>query len=124
MKKKKVVKIKNPELRRIRDNLRNILLQAASKEWNRLFNEQDKVFIDSNGNPKKMSLEEKSIFHELQEKMDRIHHISKNSICDCATCSAIDRDMVYNPYMKTWFCTECYQLNQQFYRHSHPELYP
>ncbi len=92
MKKEKVVRIKSPFLRRLRSNLR-VLWQEASLHGH---------LKASKG----------------QHKLDIIH----SSICTCSSGGACvnlklpilrfhltDLDMAYVPFLKKWFCIDCYK---------------
>lgn len=86
--------------------------------------EQEKILYDEKGNPKKLDPVESKEFRQLQKKLDYLENLRQNSICKCATCSATDKNMVFNPVIKAWFCTRCYHFNKEFYKYSDPHLYP
>ena len=91
MKKKKTVKIQDPQLRRIRNNLRSILISFAVAKKNE---------ISSN----------------YQRDKSKIRKILNRSICLCPSCSRSKENMTYNPGLKEWYCIECYKLVQYDYK--------
>ncbi len=115
MKKKRTISIKDPKLRKIRNNLRLLLSKAASVQWRLHFDEQHKLNTDLNGNFRNMSESKKQKAAELTEKMRKIHILRDKSIIQCPVCKRIDRDMTFNPEFKEWYCTQCYKDMGEFY---------
>jgi len=91
MKKKKTVKIENPQLRTIRNNFRSVLISFALDKKNE---------IGSN----------------YQHDKYKIERILNRSICMCPSCSRSKEDMTFNPGLKEWYCIECYKLVQDDYK--------
>lgn len=91
MKKKKTIILWDPQLRRIRNNLRSVLISFAVDKKNK---------ISSN----------------YQWKKSEISEILNRSICMCPSCSKSNQDMTFNPKLKEWYCTECYKLIQDDYK--------
>ena len=91
MKKKKTIMIWDPQLRRIRNNLRSVLISFAVDKRSE---------ISSNYQWKKS---------EISRKLDR-------SICLCPSCNRSNQNMTFNPGLKEWYCTECYKLAQDDYK--------
>ena len=48
--------------------------------------------------------------HALQEAVDNITALGKQSIIRCRTCGFTDKDMEYNKPVKLWFCVDCVKL--------------
>lgn len=68
-------------------------------------------------------LEEKEV--ELSGRRSRLDTAWKNSICVCPVCGSRTSDMTFNPYLKAWFCVDCYEKNRDFYiRRGEPHIYP
>lgn len=107
MKKKRAIVIKNPDLIRLRNNLRIILRKWASAEWNKLHEEQEEILLDKS---------KSEIFRKLEREKQKIRKIVDSSICRCSRCSAFDKDMTYNPVRKVWYCVECYKELQDYYK--------
>ncbi|MFX1353052.1 MAG: hypothetical protein ACFE8V_06870 [Promethearchaeota archaeon] len=91
MKKKKTITIKNASLQRIRTNFRAILLSKA--------------IIEMENSKKKGDW----------ENYNALNKLSYTSICQCFVCGNGERDMTYNPSLKSWFCVKCFQDSKDFY---------
>lgn len=128
MKKKKTITIKNPKLRKIRNNLRELLIEWKIKQWRELNEEYKKIHYDQAGrvrHSKELSKGERFKVGRIQEQMKTLDDIMTGSICKCTVCGAPDKDMTYNPVEKRWFCVDCYKLNQDFYKDTDQAyLYP
>jgi len=128
MKKKRTIIIKNPNLQKIRNNLRTILINWQSKEWNLLHDEYTKIHYDQAGRvraSKELSKHERLKVGRIQEQMKIIDDILDSSICKCTVCGASEKNMTFNPVAKKWFCVDCYKLNQDYYKDTDEAfLYP
>lgn len=128
MKKKRTIVIKNPNLRKVRDNLRKLLLEWGSKQLDDLFNTRDSIERTKQGKMRRfndLSSNEKARIEHITSKITKIRKIKNDSICQCAVCSASDKDMTYNPVRERWFCVECYyQLQQDFKGKEESILFP
>ena len=112
MKKKRTIIVNNPQLRRIRDELRILLIRWASKEWNHLNDEEVKITFDENGKPRHPNTyneEEKVELRRISALMAVNRDLVEKSICKCFRCVATDKNMTYNPVEKAWFCFQCYE---------------
>ena len=92
MKRYRAIIINNPRLKKIRDNLRLLIIHESISRGK--------------------SLKERSMFKEeseLRRSVDR-------SICQCSGCTKYNKDMAYNPSLGEWFCVECYRLSQDIYK--------
>jgi hypothetical protein len=90
MKKERAIVIKNPRLKRIKNELRTLLKLWVSDVINSLL-EKDRF---ENG-PK------------FQKEISKLSLMDKLSICSCLHCGYSDKDMIYRPDMKQWLCIEC-----------------
>jgi hypothetical protein len=77
---------------RIRNNFRNIFLEAVHLQIREYLAEQ----AGRKGSRKYAGLE-----WGLRRSMD-------NSICYCPRCRAMDKNMTFNPIEKRWYCVQCY----------------
>ncbi|MFX1489566.1 MAG: hypothetical protein ACFFBI_10490 [Promethearchaeota archaeon] len=105
MKSKRTITIKDPHLKKIRNNLRSLILKASSIEKLRIHDEEEELrknddFYD-NDKFRKMS-------KELNDKYWSIERPLRASILLCPACFQLDKDMTYNPVLKTWYYTDCY----------------
>ena len=120
MKDKRVIKIKDPRLRKIRNEFRKLWSAAESAEWKHFRAEMEKLCFDEEGNFLDVDqMKERGvlkIYHSLQRKQQDLTMDFGISICKCPTCGRIDVDMYYNKTYDSWFCLECVKL----YRRMHP----
>lgn len=115
VKKKRTIMIKNPRLRKVRDSLREIISKASEYYEGELIQEKANLSIET----------DKEKIKILASKRDQIHTALNNSICICPVCKSHTSDMTFNPYLKAWFCIDCYEKNRDFYiRRGEPHIYP
>ena len=100
MKKERAIIIKDPRLRKVRNELRTLL----------------KLWI---ADIRSALLEEDSI--ESQKKLSELYLIDIRSICTCLYCGCSDKDMIYIPDMKQWLCLEC-NSERVYYKNLRDEL--
>ena len=91
MKKKKTIELYDPQLRKVRNTLRSVLISFAVGKENE---------ISSN----------------YQRDRAKIRRILNRSICMCPSCSRSKEDMTFNPGLKEWYCIECYKQVQGDYK--------
>ena len=119
MEKKRVIKIRNPKLKEIRNNLRTIFIKGVMVQWRILHDEIRRLRFDNLGNRKlidDMTSEEQVRYRDLQKMESQLTDAIERSICQCYTCGKADQDMIYNPDYSAWYCVECYNITQSFYR--------
>ncbi|KKK42876.1 hypothetical protein LCGC14_1101390 [marine sediment metagenome] len=102
MKRKRVIRIKDPHLQKIRNNLRGLILDAASEKMSQL-RELDTYYEH---------LGEKEKAHEVTKEVQEILVALKKSICMCEVCGTTKEDMIYVPKYKSWFCIACAKMNR------------
>ena len=131
MKAKKIVRVelKNPALRRIRKNFRDIIKLAVKQEVSRLYTiseeyrKRSQEFTDP---IEKERLERKD--NKFMERVINLKRLLTKSIIQCGMsggCSSYieatdhgfyperaptNLDMVWMPSYSTWFCTKCYEI--------------
>jgi hypothetical protein len=113
VKDKRIISIKNPKFRKIRDELRKVWLQASNKEWDKIYNEMEDIDSDSEGDSIPMDElvpSQLNRFRELQQLKSLNEEIGRKSICMCYTCGKPDQDMYYNHPYRAWFCVGCASL--------------
>jgi hypothetical protein len=110
LKKKRTIMLKNPQLRRIRVNLRRLIISASKAEQAKIHDKKEKLreIIDFYENE---NLQKES--KELNDKYWAIETPLRASIMECPVCFKSDKDMTYNPVRKTWYCTDCYEVLQK-----------
>lgn len=75
MRDKRAIVIKDPRLRKVRNELRNLLLKAVSMEWNNLFDKMDKLDSAPNGTVRTMddfSEDEVKQYRAYQDQQNRV----------------------------------------------------
>jgi len=110
MNSKRATVVTNPRLRKIRNNLRSLIISACSEEKSKILDEEEKLrenhdFYD-NDKYRKLS-------RALNDRSWAIEGPLRASILLCPACFKSDRDMIYNPVRKVWYCTDCYELLKQ-----------
>ena len=122
MKDKRVIKIKDPRLRKIRNEFRLLWLAATSSEWNQISDKMEKIGSDDKGKALSVNeMKEKGVlgrFRFLQNERSELDEKVKLSICQCATCGRADLDMYYNKAYNAWWCVECVGM----FRVMHPQM--
>ena len=111
MRDKRAITIRDSRLQKIRNNFRDLFLKAISVEWNRLFDEMDKLRYMSDGTRRTIddfSPSELKQYRSYQDQQSELRMLADKSICKCVACRKPDRDMVYNKAYDAWYCTECY----------------
>jgi len=103
---KKVVAHKDERIRKIAYNLRSLLKNlvldkdvALNEDWEREYWEM--------GNKKKARI--------IQSQKEELYNALDKSICRCPDCKRSDRDMVFNPAIQEWWCTQCYREMGEYY---------
>lgn len=108
MKRKREISIKSPRLRTIRNNLSEILYL----EWDK----RSCDIIDAKSDVYDLELpqNEKLRLHgELQAKLGRNRIIIMPAIIICGWCHHRDKDAIYNPSNRQWFCPGCYDEHKE-----------
>ncbi len=108
MKKHRKIIIKNPSLKKIRNNFRKIIQKAKSDEINNIIKKQRELLNQMKKEGKLIpELEEKSKI--LESRKQTLNRVFNESICICPICREIDKDMVYATRSKAWYCIDCYE---------------
>jgi hypothetical protein len=122
MKKDKTIRIKDPILRIIRNNLRNIIKRAEYIKFKELSEEIRKLkHIRNYSDDKEPTQEEKEQSHKLSIERDKFENALERSIIYCPECKRTDQDMRYFPNWAEWVCVDCY--DEVVKRWEHAEKY-
>jgi len=118
VKDKRIISVKGPKLLKVRNELREVLLQARDAELRKIRSEMEK--IDSNEVGDSIPMDELAPsqlkrFRELQQMESVNREIGDKSICMCFNCGRADRDMYYNHPYRAWFCVECMEFLRKGY---------
>lgn len=102
MNKKKTIALKDPRLRKIRNNLREVISLVSIAEETKIFklmHQEDKG-----------TTEGYERYRQMHAKMDALSVSRKESTVRCPACIfGSDRDVRYNPYDKAWYCVYCFK---------------
>lgn len=117
MKDKKIIAYKNERIKKIAFNLRGLIRDVIMEEWSRLGREQERIPL---GKIKVASFNgrrvlERTKYMDIEDERSDLYRALSNSLCICPGCNQTERDMYYNAYAKTWFCTLCVQGYRNFY---------
>ena len=116
MKKKRSIVIKDPKLRRIRNNLREILIGTVQSREIRLRSEINAISRDSERHLRRDLTPSESVeLQKLKDMKSEINELTDKSICYCNGCKQINKDMAYNPTLEEWYCVECYEEFRDYY---------
>lgn len=115
-KEKRLIALKDPRLRKIRTELRNLLRQAFEDHSSRLHKQIERIRADSSLKYEDRKGKILQIYQEKQELKRAFLH----SVAGCGLCGKTELDLIYNPILNKWFCEGCYEFN----REGHEELYP
>lgn len=111
MKDNRKVIIKNQLLKKVRNNLRKILITSVYDQIEIYQN-----FINLYGDLFELTLEEQKEVYFLQSSKQKLEGTLNNSICVCALCTKDDRDMVYIKSHDIWYCTKCQDKEYIWYQ--------
>jgi len=119
VKHKKVIEIRDPRLRKIRNNFRLLWISATQRIYDKNLGKQEALLKD------RMNSYEMDQFRKSEKDIQRIRALVDRSICKCPVCRKSDRDMIFNPITKVWFCVHCYELNREYYKYTEDaKFYP
>jgi len=110
LKHEKVIKIRNERLIKVRNNLRKILIKSIYDEIEILRNYDSLYGAWLNLAP----AEQKEVAY-LQGTKHELLSLLRKSICVCPICTKTDRDMIFIPHHKSWFCTDCHEKGLIWY---------
>ncbi|MHA1875850.1 MAG: hypothetical protein ACTSUC_05320, partial [Promethearchaeota archaeon] len=114
MKDKRIIRIQDPKLQKIRNEFRKLLLAWKNDVIRKLEEQRRALNIDPDGKLI-IDMDEATLkkFHELQETVANIRAWASQSILRCRTCGQTDKDMQYNKGSREWFCSECIEKHRK-----------
>ena len=107
MKRARTIIIRDPKLRKIRNNLRKILLLESVARIKELSAREREISLDKDGKLRSLTTEELREASRLFRESSNYSTYRKNSICFCELCLSTDKDMSYVPRFRRWFCVDC-----------------
>ena len=110
MRDKRIIRVENPKFRKIRNEMRELLLQARDADLNIITHEMELMEFDKDDN--RITIDELTPsqlerFRELQQMKNENREIGRKSICLCYNCGKSDQGMYYNLSYRAWFCIGC-----------------
>lgn len=112
LKKKRLIRVKDPQLAKIRLSLRQILLKESKKRLIDLL-EKEKEII------KKHDVMNENVYSKIRLsitiKKNQLRNELSASIVVCAICRDIEKDHIFNPRDKVWYCTKCNNIMEKSY---------
>jgi hypothetical protein len=105
MKCRREISINYPSLRTFRNNLRKILWL----EWDG----RSRGIIRAQSDLLDVKPFQEEEFDRLQAKLGENRTIMKSSIVMCGWCHHRDKDAIYNPSNRQWFCPNCYNEHKE-----------
>jgi ribosomal protein L37AE/L43A len=106
MKRKRTIRLKDPQLIKIRNNLRALIEAAGSARKREINNQKLKLM---GGGPRAQKK-----YQRLSKEYDQLEIALRASICVCPSCFSSKKDMTFNPNTKMWYCTSCYKTMQKY----------
>lgn len=110
MNKKRVVRLRDPKLCRIRFELRQLLIEVVQSEMLDLILRQ-RLLIDRNHGVRF----NENQYKKLLEEENILRRDFRQFIGKCSSCSDLESDHIYNPRDKMWYCEECYEKFRKLY---------
>ena len=107
MKRAKTIVIKDPKLRKIRDNLRKILILECVAREEEISARMRKLQLGKDGSLRSLSITEGEEISKLDVQLRKYMFSMRESICFCQMCHSSNKDMSYNPKLKRWDCVDC-----------------
>lgn len=111
---KKTVKVSNPILKTLHNNLRLLWKVAVADDLGKIGDEKDKILEEFN----RIYTGKETIpdrYRIIHKKWENLVGTLSDSICKCATCSKTDSDMTYSVRDECWYCTDCYEQSHFYY---------
>lgn len=110
MKDERKIIIRNERLRKIRNNLREILIQAIWAE-----DEVLRTYSSLYPPPSELPPDELAELYYLEGTRHKLSRLKSRSICQCACCSNQENDMIYIEIHDQWYCVECHDNDRIWY---------
>lgn len=101
MKHGRIISIKNPKLRKIRNNLRQLFIEVYRTELSKSMNNADKIIELSEGDTSSLDMKK---LRELNKQQNELGFILKRSTCICGMCSVYNEDIVWHAGWGEWWC--------------------
>lgn len=110
MKHGRIISIKNAELRKIRNNFRNLFKAATLVKHNLLREKANEIRKKIEG---ALPSKDLKVIRELNKQQSKLRNLLKSSICTCGMCGADDVDMVWHAGWGEWWCLKCFREEEE-----------
>lgn len=114
--KRRLIALKDPQLRKIRTELRNLLRQAFEDHYNQFFEEMKVIHFDKTLSDEEKASREQALYRESEALKFAYTH----SVIGCRLCGKRDLDLIYNPVLNRWYCEGCYEFNRKCSENLYP----
>lgn len=121
MKDKRIISVKTPQMQKIRNGMRMLLIRASQSEGRKIHEELEQMRFDSEENRitvDDMTPTELKLYRELQGLENENREVIRSSICMCHSCGIADRDIYYNYPYRVWYCVDCVD----FFKSAHAKM--
>jgi len=108
MKSKRKIKLKTPHFQALRNALREILYLEWVRRLRAIVQAQSDLLDTELTQEENLRLRE-----ELEVKLGKNKLMIKSSIIMCGWCRHREKDAVYNPSNRQWFCPDCYNEHKE-----------
>jgi len=111
MKRKRVIRVKDPRLRKIRLGLRTLLVRESIARLLEILGKKGSLlkFPD-------LSEEEFHKKYQILYKQEIANRKQLDaSICVCPVCGDFEKDHIFNPVDRVWYCEKCYEILKKSY---------
>ena len=105
MRGKRIIRLRNSKLRKVRYELRTLLVRESDK---RII-----AKIKEKGDLRRSGEYSDEKYYKLYDQEIQLRKLLKASICSCATCSDMKKDHVFIPKTREWYCEICLERLQK-----------
>lgn len=109
----RIIKLKDPNLRKIRLRFRQVLLKESKKRSLALLDEEERFLLKNHSNG--YDQEYFNYLRSINDQENKLRNELSASIVVCAVCRDIEGDHVFNPRDKVWYCLECFDVLEKSY---------
>ncbi len=106
MENNRIIKVRNRQLKKIRDILRQVIWLAVNRKIEDLIDNQFEVL----SNHYLSKTEKNRNIKSINDRIPEFKYSFEKSICICPSCSSRTKDLGFNLIRLTWYCIDC--LNQ------------
>ena len=102
MRKKRTIRLKDPKLRKVRYELRTLLVREAD---NRIISK-----VKEKGDLRRSTEFSFEKYDELYQQEIKLRKLLEASIYVCPVCRDREKDHIFNPNNQRWYCEKCYEI--------------